>query len=195
MRQLITVVDDLYDDFDAVRAAALAAEYESKPRGKYPGRNSLAPHFADVALPRLAAIAGAPVVSRANSGSGCFRYTLAGDVPELDIHFDNGHLSVVIFLNTAEQCAGKTGTIFYRHKRTSALAAPSDAAGRQRALDDVITPDSFAHDRWDPQLQVSLAPNRMIMFPSSLFHAPAAPFGDTRESGRLVQVFFLVRAP
>ncbi len=98
MRQLFALVDDCYDDFGRVRAAALAAEYDPRSRGRYPGRNSNAPHFLDVALPRLPVIAGAPLVSRSQSGSGCFRVTVADDRPELDIHFDNGHLSAVVFL-------------------------------------------------------------------------------------------------
>jgi hypothetical protein len=193
MRQLFTLVDDFYDDFPAVRAAALAAEYEPRRRGKYPGVNSRQPHFVDVALPRLSAIAGAPLKSRDGCGSGCFRLTLASDEPELDIHFDNGQLSAVVFLNSAEQCAGRPGTAFYRHTRTGQLAAPSDGAGRQRALDEIIVPDSFHHDRWELQLSVTMAPNRLVIFPSSLFHAPADRFGTTREDGRLIQVFFLVR--
>jgi hypothetical protein len=193
VRQLFTVVDDFYDDFAAVRAAALAAQYEPRRRGKYPGRNSVAPHCLAEAMPKLAALAGAPVQGRANSGSGSFRFTLATDEPDLDIHFDNAQLSGVVFLNTAEQCRGRIGTSFWRHQRTGLTLAPPDAAGRQRVLDEILTPDSFVRDRWELELQVAMAPNRLILFPSSLFHSPHDRFGDTLETARLIQVFFLER--
>jgi len=195
MRQVAIVVDDFYDDFAEVRRIALAAEYDAGPHGNYPGRNSRAPHITEEAERKLAAIAGARFAHLAGSGSGCFRVTTAGEHGVFDIHADRAQLSAVVYLSDADACAGRGGTSFWRHRRTGlvGIPEPADEATCVRVSNEVIIPDSNHRDRWDQLLEVQMVPNRMILFPSRMFHAPQPGFGTGPADGRLVQMFFLLR--
>ncbi len=195
MRLTWTIVDDFYDDFDAVRRTALNARYESTPGGRYPGRNSCEPLLSDEVRDKLRFIVGSELAWNLQIGSGCFRSTLAGDVTDRDIHFDSSQLSVVVMLNAPEHCSGRTATSFWRHRRTGLRAAPRSPSERGRVASEILAPDSCARDRWELELAVPMVPNRMLLFQSSLFHSPHDQFGDSLASGRLVQVFFLDRTP
>lgn len=197
MRLVVTVVDDFYDDFEAMRRTALEAEYESSVKtatsGKYPGRNSRQSFGTREALEKLTALAASPVHSTPGIGSGHFRSTIAGDQRERDVHIDATQLSAVIYLNTAAQCAGRIGTCFWRHRPTGLLAAPSDPAERQRLVREQFGPDSNDKSKWELQMQVPMQPNRLVLFAASLFHSPHDEFGHDLATGRLIQVYFLTR--
>ncbi|MCE9574198.1 MAG: DUF6445 family protein [Deltaproteobacteria bacterium] len=197
MRMALTVVDDFYDDFEAIRATALAAEYEDGVKtpqsGKYPGRNSRRSFGTREALEKLTVIAGSPVAFTPDIGSGHFRSTVAGDERPRNVHIDATQLSAVIYLNTQAQCDGRIGTCFWKHRPTGLLAAPADPVERARLLREQFAPDSNDKDKWELQMQVPLVPNRLILFSASMFHSPHDEFGHDLATGRLIQVYFLTR--
>jgi hypothetical protein len=194
----LIVVDDFYDDLDAVRRTALAAEYEKPGQTNYPGRNSLRAFMTPEAQSKLMSLAGGAgrYDHLPSSSSGSFRSTLAHEAPTaFDVHCDRAALSGLVFLNAPEECGGRIGTSFWRHRRTGLVGLPADSSAeeRHRISEEVIKPDSMDRDKWELRLQVPMVPNRMIMFPGRLFHSPHDRFGTTLENGRLIQVFFLHR--
>jgi hypothetical protein len=197
VRFVLSIVDDFYDDFAAVRRLALEAEYQDRARtpasGKYPGRNSLRSFGTREALEKLTLISGSRVAFATNIGSGHFRTTVEGDHRERDVHIDATQLSAIVYLNTAEQCAGRMATSFWRHKATGLLAAPSDPAERARLLQEHFVPDSNDRSKWELQTQVPMVPNRLLLFSAALFHSPEEEFGHDLATGRLIQVYFLNR--
>ena len=196
MRQVLVVVDDFYDDFASVRRRALEAEYEPAGRGNYGGRNSLAPYLTTEATRKLASLAGGAFGHLEGSGSGCFRTTREGERGKFDVHVDRAQLSAVVYLGLPEHTAGRIGTSFWRHRRTGSTGFPSqaDAATYERLSSEIIVPDSNDRSQWELVLEASMAPNRLIMFPSKLFHSAHPGYGSDLVSSRLIQMFFLMRA-
>ncbi len=197
MRPYVTIVDDFFDDFAAMRGEALRAEYKdaAHKHGKYPGRNSQHSYATDEAIRKLAFITGGPIRWDPNIGSGHFRSTLASDVrDELSVHFDATTFSAVIYLNSPEQCAGRLGTKFWRHVRTGVNAAPADPAQRTETMRTVVSPDTLDESKWELELAVPMVSNRMVLYRAPLFHSPADEFGTDVATGRLIQVFFFNRA-
>lgn len=61
--------------------------------------------------------------------------------------------------------------------------------GANEALAEIIIPDGTDPAKWDLELAVPMAANRLVLFASHLFHSEHENFGDSRETSRLVQVF------
>ncbi len=51
--------------------------------------------------------------------------------------------------------------------------------------------DGFFEELWEPVHLFEMKWNRLILFPSPLFHRETIVFGNTKETARLVQTFFL----
>jgi hypothetical protein len=118
MFKSLTIVDDVYDDPEKMRDAALRLDYPVPvPDANYAGRNSS----------RLSWVAGEQLFGATERAHGALRLTLAGDTGRYCVHVDIGvDWSGVLYLNHPEQCRG--GTSFFRHRSTGSEHAPTTAA-------------------------------------------------------------------
>jgi hypothetical protein len=205
MIQTLLVVDDFYDDPSAIRRGALQAEYPDHGGTAYfAGRNSRRYLLDDGIVGAVSRLVGHPLAAARNMACGHFRISLASDVARSDIHTDPGvDWSGVLYLNPPDQCRG--GTSFYRHKELGIDGVPLRLdevrrlgfTDRDHLRTSVIARDSLDRGRWEITMTVPMRFNRLILFRPWLWHTAAENFGDTRETGRLIQVFFFeaVRSP
>jgi hypothetical protein len=54
----------------------------------------------------------------------------------------------------------------------------------------VIAEDSLDRSKWELAMTVPMRFNRLILFRPWLWHTAAENFGETPETGRLIQIFF-----
>jgi len=200
----IIVVDNFYEDPDAVRHHALGLEYEPYVPGWYSsaleirdnplkGRGVRLAHTA--IRERLSAIVKdeADEATWATSGdgwNGAFHYKIGRGLrcrlaPMLGSTIHNhvgrdedvrpGGWSGLVYLNPKPP--GSAGTTIWRHCGT----------GRCWTLDSKY---SRTWDDFEPVLEVENRYNRLILFYASIYHLAAGGWGADRNDARLFQTFF-----
>ena len=206
-RDLI-VIDDFLPDPDAFRREALhlcATKAERSAHGNFPGVQTPPLPVGDT-MQRIANALGR-TIKWDSPDNGALRVSLAADDARADVHVDNPTLphifGGVLYLSRPEDCRG--GTRFYRHRATGWDRRPDDAAlragGHASFLDfqkrhlPINRRLAFAEWQrqrdltWEHLFEVPMRFNRLIVFRSDFFHAITELFGDSVESGRLVQLF------
>ncbi len=199
MFKSLIIVDDVYDDPERMREAALRLDYPVPAAGaNYAGRNSSGKLWLPATDKMLSWVAGEQLVGAAERAHGALRPTLAGDTGRYCVHVDVGvDWSGVLYLNRPEQCRG--GTSFFRHRSTGTEHAPTAAADlvrcnaktAQEALDRILGGDSNDPAQWETTLTVPMQFNRLVLFRPLFWHGAGDGFGDSTANGRLVQPFFL----
>jgi len=193
--QSLIVIDDFYPDPAQVRAAALSAEYLEVPGPlTYPGRNS-AQKFLPPGLDEVVSrIVGERVVGSADPrpSHGKFRITLDGEPSRYLVHVDPSMLSWVgvVYLNPPEQCQG--GTSFFRHTGLNSDRTPLSEQELRRygpaSIAELLQQDGNDPTKWEHLMTVPMRYNRLIMYRPWLWHSAGEAFGDSLESGRLIQL-------
>ncbi len=195
MYRSLMVIDDFYPDPMQIRAAALAADYVKREGHlTFPGRNSVQkfiPPGLDLMMSRLL---GEKVVSSNDPRPthGKFRITLAGEPSRYLVHVDPSILSWVgvIYLNPPEQCQG--GTSFYRHKGLNSDRTPLSLeelrAYGPNSIAELLEQDGANPDIWEHLMTVPMRFNRLIAYRPWIWHSAGPAFGDSLETGRLVQL-------
>lgn len=195
MYQSLIVIDDFYPDPAQVRAVALSAEYP-KVEGPltYPGRNSaqkfLPPGLDDV----ISRVVGERVVGSADPGPshGKFRITLEHEPSRYLVHVDPSMLSWVgvLYLNPPGQCRG--GTSFFRHTALDSDRTPLTEqelrAYGPASIAELMQQDGRDPAKWDLLMTVPMRFNRLILYRPWLWHSAGPAFGDSLETGRLIQL-------
>jgi Flp pilus assembly protein TadD len=204
----LLVIDDFLPDPVAFRAEALrlcATLAQRSQNGNFPGVQT-PPQPVDATMQRIADLLGR-AVKWDSPDNGALRVSLAADEARADVHVDNPTLphifGGVLYLSRPEDCRG--GTRFYRHRATGWDRRPDDAAlagmGHASFLDfqkrhlPINRRLPFAEWQqqrdatWEFLFEVPMRFNRLIVFRSDFFHAITELFGDSPESGRLVQLF------
>lgn len=197
----VTVIDDFSPFAAAARASALEAGFGTWRPNKgevgssiYEGMGFWGKH-AMMLVPLMQRIE-APVVPNSMFFRVCNATTEGAYV-----HSDReaGDYTCVAYLS--EHGEERTGTGFYRHRRTGLERMPSFA-------EMVQAPEEFARlkaemvagsdDDWEQIAFVEGKFNRAVIFDAPLFHAraPRHGFADTAEAGRMVWVshFIVLRS-
>lgn len=204
-RQSVIVLDDFYDDPDAIRSLALSLEYQRKPGATYPGREAIAPgrDWSDVrAVLRsyLDEPVDGPCPKPVPFPQGKFRLAMVQDEKERvdGVHEDLQPWSAVIYLSLPRDCAGQGAVGFYRHRATGATEFSDEwereVFGKQAELPpEEFTPIYWAYMRdksnWQEVQRIENCYNRALLLQAQCFHASLGVFGDTPERGRLTQHF------
>jgi len=196
MYRSLIVVDDVLDNVDELRRAALGLDYPEPDAPTYfPGRNSsqaLRVQLLEEAAMRLT---GERLYPATDSHAKC-RITLADDVGEGDVHVDECHWSGIYYLSKPEDCQG--GTDFFRHIPTDSEHAPYHpdhlkAWGYESYADfveKVSRPHSKDPSQWERVMRVPMKYNRLILFRPWLWHTAGPAFGDRLDNGRLIYLLF-----
>lgn len=127
------------------------------------------------------------------------RFTRIGDPRTQHIHFDGGLDTLwagVIYLS--RQHPSVQGTTFWRHRRTTLEEAPRTEEqltrlGWRHEEDPqrFLETEGLDESCWEKTLVIPFKYNRLLLFRPWLFHAAGPAIGDSLESARIVQTFFL----
>jgi hypothetical protein len=194
----LIVIDDFWDDPDALRAQALAAAYRPFPDFfLYPGKVSVdAGPNADAVMVQIEKLLGRRIVWGAGEVHGHFRITHAGQEKRgVNVHHDPFGWNAVLYLSKPEHCRG--GISFYRHKQTGFMGIDAGTHARfvgsdeafLAEVDRVIEADGATLDGWEELARVDIRYNRMIILNCRFFHNINAWFGDRDDNARITQSF------
>lgn len=174
------VVDNFYKDPDQVRAFALGCSFQEHVKYHKGSRTDMTYRFPGL-KERFEQILGRPVLNWEKYGTnGCFQFCIGGD--QIVYHHDTQQYAGVLYLTPG--APANSGTSLYRSKRTLSM----------NGYDGVYS-ETYPTGHLDPaQFEcvdtVGNVYNRLILFDSRMIHAATSYFGDSKENGRLFQLFF-----
>ena len=200
VRLSILIIDDFYDDPQAVRNAALHTDYARQVDGaNYPGDNSAEAFEVQGLNEVVSNVVHEPLVGTPGSGHCRFRIATAGaeSRARARMHVDGqSYWSGIVYLTLPEHCRG--GTEFYRHKELGTDRAPIydhevAALGKQSCAQftqEIIRRDGKDPSKWEHLMTVPMQFNRCVLFRPWFWHTSGESFGDCGENARLIQLFF-----
>ena len=186
------VIQTVEDESEKITSLSL------KPRhvkGNYPGQRTISYATEDLkntiqkyVEPFAGKITMFPIPKADNSDAatiynGAFQYTIARD--RSWVHTDKwNNWAGVLFLTPDAPLTAGTG--FYRFYDGSTSQADTDFLKNQKTV------DRFTQDltKWEMVDKVGNVFNRLILFDAYNYHMSLDYFGDSKENGRLFQVFF-----
>ena len=175
------VVDDFYEDPDAIRTFALAQQFSYHPdyhKGQRTDKefrfHGLKEAFERVLQCKIANWDNYPV-------NGCFQICVCGD--PLVYHVDLQQYAGIIFLTP--DAPPETGTTFYRSKFTKRTKLHSASDYGVVFKNGHLDPTDF-----DVVDVVGNVYNRLVLFDAQMIHAASSYFGEQLDNGRLFQLFF-----
>jgi hypothetical protein len=192
----IYIFDNFYSDPYSVREFALNCNYDltapvawahNTENVLWPGYVTNSTHKVkdiDVKVSKLLGVG-----YRSDKQSGFFRLNQVGDTSPYYVHTDGLpvenkiNYTGVVYLSLPSDCVDKSGTIFYKHIRTGRTKLECIADYNQTLL------DTKNKDAWCVDNIVEIKFNRLILLNQTLFHSIGDTFGNTKENGRLAQIF------
>jgi hypothetical protein len=191
MRHTFLVIDDFYDDPDAVRERALGLEYRRPEGVNYPGLVAATPDDIGPTMARFSKLLGGLEI-KYQRNQGAFRITTAADMAVRSslVHVDTPDFSALVHLTKG---VGE-GTYFYRHKALD-LERISPEDNVRPDVRSVIEADTLDLAAWDTLYAIPMRYNRLVIFDGKHFHSGAQRLtGACLAEGRLTQNFFFFRA-
>jgi hypothetical protein len=178
----ILVVDDFYQDPDAIRKLALAAEYEADLR-YFKGLRSKQKFLFPYVKEEFERLLGVRITDwMAQPANGSFQKTTEAD--PLVWHSDTQSYAAAIYLTRDRDSAG---TSFWQYSETGARWPPTDA----QSYAEMYNEYNFTHqDNWRLVDRVGSVYNRLVLWDAQLVHSATSYAGFTPEEPRLVQLFF-----
>lgn len=189
----IIVVNNFYNNAADVRKYILTQDFSVK--GNYPGQRTISYATEDLkniiqkyVEPFAGKIIDFPIPKADKSDAstiynGSFQYTVARDRSWIHTDKWNDWAGVLFLTPDAPLSAG---TAFYRFYDGAMSQEDSNLLKNQELV------DRFTQDltKWEMVDQIGNVFNRLILFDAHNYHMSMDYFGDTKENGRLFQVFF-----
>ena len=189
----LIVVDNFYNNAMSTRNYILTQEF--KVRGNYPGQRTRSfanSHLKDIIqeyiMPFGGKITEFPMPDETNKEdnniyNGAFQYTTSRDRSWIHVDGFNNWAGVLYMTPDAPL---SSGTGFYKYKDGTTYEADL------KIMDNKAEIDAFCQDltRWEQVDKVGNLFNRLILFNSKRYHMSLDYFGNSKENGRLFQVFF-----
>jgi hypothetical protein len=189
----LIVIDNFYANVIDTRNYVITQEF--KVRGNYPGQRTRSfanQHLKDIiqeyVLPYGGRITDFPMPNEKNIDNndiynGAFQYTTSRDRSWVHIDGVNNWAGVLFMTPNAPLTSG---TGFYRFYDGASCKQDMEI------LDNKTETDKFSQDltKWQLVDKVGNVFNRLVLFNSNRFHMSQDYFGDSKENGRLFQVFF-----
>lgn len=174
------VVDNFYENPDAVRSFALSLDFNFHPNYHKGKRTDMCYRF-DGLKERFEQLVGRKIINWDNYGcNGCFQYCIDGD--QIVYHCDTQQYAGVLFLTP--NAPVNAGTALFRSIHTKKMKVSNEEC---RIVFQNGFLDSTQFERVDT---VGNVYNRLILFDALHIHAACEYFGTTKENGRLFQLFF-----
>ena len=110
------------------------------------------------------------------------------------IHVDDPHDDVTVVIYLTPGLPADCGTSLWQHRRTGLADAATPADARRLGLRyadmlAVFERDARIHARWIELDRIGYKPNRMVAYPSGVFHSATRHHGSTAADARLYQTF------
>lgn len=185
MRTELIVIDNFYPDPDMVRSVAMSFDYNES--ANYKGFRSFSTYKTDDAHDAFHQVLG--FEPQYHGASWQFHYTLAG-TPEV-YHTDGSisKLGAIWYGNPNPPI--ESGTSLYRSKINGYHSAIND----QHLFNDAHkAPEPYCFidpTNWQLIDFVGNVYNRLVLFRGDLVHSMNKPFGFSKETGRLTQLWFI----
>lgn len=168
------IIDNFLDKPDVVRNSVLQIEFNRS--GQYPGHRS---DRADYEYESYVKNKIEQVIDKKikEFKLDSFSFQLCLDGEKTWIHMDHdAQWSGVLYLQPDAPIAAGTG--IFRHKETKIYKGPSE---------HIINDDN----NWELITLIGNVYNRLVLYRANLYHRSlVAGFGNSKETGRLTQVFF-----
>jgi predicted O-methyltransferase YrrM len=188
----LIVIDNFYKNPYETRKYILTQEFSV--RGNYPGQRTVSyatQHLKEIiqgyVMPFGGKITEFPIPDESKSKStiynGSFQYTTSRD--RSWVHTD-GYNNWGGVLYMTPNAPLSSGTAFYQFNDGAVCQQDQDILQNKKET------DTYSQDmtKWKLVDQVGNVFNRLILFNSKRFHMSMDYFGDSKENGRLFQVFF-----
>ena len=189
----LIIIDNFYNNAMETRNHILSQEF--KVRGNFPGQRTRSfanSHLKDIIQEYILPFGGKiiefrmPDESNKNDNSiynGSFQYTTSRDRSWIHVDGFNNWAGILYMTPDAPL---SSGTGFYRYR--DGTTCDTDL----KIMDNKAEIDSFCQDmtRWNQVDKVGNIFNRLILFNSKRYHMSLDYFGNSKENGRLFQVFF-----
>jgi hypothetical protein len=189
----LIVIDNFYNNPIETRNYILSQEFSV--RGNYPGQRTISyanQHLKDIIQKYVEPFGGKITVfsipkedgsDAATIYNGSFQYTTSRDRSWIHIDGFNNWAGVIYLTPDAPVTAG---TGFYHLYDGTTCKQDMELLGNKEET------DKWSQDltKWKEVDRVGNVFNRLILFNSNRFHMSMDYFGDTKENGRLFQVFF-----
>jgi hypothetical protein len=189
----LIVIDNFYNNAYDTRKYILTQDF--MVRGNYPGQRTISyanQNLKDIIqeyiMPFGGKITEFPMPKEDGSDAsgiynGSFQYTTSRDRSWVHIDGFNNWAGVLYMTPNAPL---SSGTAFYKFHDGTTCKRDIEI------LDNKKDTDNFSQDmtKWQLVDKVGNVFNRLILFNSNRFHMSMDYFGDTKENGRLFQVFF-----
>lgn len=131
-----------------------------------------------------------------NSENGIFFYAFsAGRLREKPaIHTDTPVNDVTAVVYLTKDLPRDCGTSFWKHKKTGISQSPTRTDAKRLGTDlknlkQQLENDALRRSAWMETDRIGYQFNRMIAFPSGVFHSATNHFGDHAANGRIIQTF------
>jgi hypothetical protein len=183
------IIDNFYDDVDAVREFALNQEYLIS--GNYPGHRT-SPFLNDSMKNTIEYVIspfyGKVVYWSEEQYTGAYQYTTSRD--RSWIHADQTTTwAGVCYLTPDAPLSAGTG--LFKHKPTGLVMAPRNPDGSyNKELLEQVNQDSQDMTKWELVDRLANVYNRLILYRGDYFHMSLDYFGQDLNDGRLFQTFF-----
>lgn len=186
------VVDDFYENPDAIREFALGLDYF--PSGNHKGKRTDARLILDGTKEAIEALMHRKIKDDGwNYGyNGVFQYCVAED--SLVYHCDSQTFAAIVFLTP--DAPPETGTSFFRSKKNGLWKAPTEEdvarLGKDEStlLYEMFEGEFYDSTRWDLVDKIGNRYNRLVVFDAQTVHAASAYFGSNINNSRLFHMFF-----
>jgi hypothetical protein len=189
----LIVIDNFYNNAMETRNYILSQEF--LVRGNYPGQRTISyanQHLKDIIQKYVEPFGGKitdfPIPKEDGSDAagiynGSFQYTTSRDRSWVHIDGFNNWAGVIYLTPDAPLTAG---TAFYHLYDGTTCKQDMELLGNKEET------DKWSQDltKWKEVDRVGNVFNRLILFNSNRFHMSMDYFGDSKENGRLFQVFF-----
>lgn len=114
------------------------------------------------------------------------------EVPGVHADYPANDITVLIYLTP--DLPVDCGTSLWKHKRTGVTDAVSSADARRLGmtlsdLRDELETDAKKRSKWIEIDRVGHLFNRMVAYPSGVFHSATNHFGDSMKNGRIYQTY------
>lgn len=188
----LIIVDNFYNNAMDTRNYILSQEFSIK--GNFPGQRTVSyanEHLKEIIQKYVEPFGGKitefPLPNSDsdlnNIYNGAFQYTLANDRSWIHTDKWNNWAGVLFMTPNAPLCSG---TSFYRFKDGAMCQEDTNILKNEEDI------NRFNQDlsKWDLVDRVGNVFNRLILFNANRYHISDDYFGNTKENGRLFQVFF-----
>lgn len=196
-RRFVCVRDGFYEDPQAVYRAACRASYVEHAIAT--GLRSSTVHHEPGVKKKLERLLGLKITrwdTDPAQENGVFYIAAAqGRLREVPgVHVDDPHDDVTVVVYLTPGLPADCGTSLWQHRRTGLAdaATPADARRLGMRFDELLAVferDARIHARWIELDRIGYKPNRMVAYPSGVFHSASRHHGRTVADARLYQTF------